>query len=225
MTIAEMLNLHPNDVFYVYVSQWQPDPEADNPEMPGRKATMLMLRPAEANMLCVCGSTKSFNVCCKRRNYWILVCDNPDFKGYCKVEIQIATYHLTNCQEIKTALNNSEHFRNIVDGKENPQWLFHGNSSYRFTEYGEINLGDIELKPDGILFVTAMSKVRMMAIRKILEGDFGLNEPDQLVEEFKDKGRILKPLRLRDMQSKVYETAKTVNEVKLPAWKLPHAHC
>jgi len=213
----DLINLHPNDVFYVYVSQWQPDPEAVNPQKPGRKAIMSMLRPAQSGMVCVCGSGKSFVACCKRRNYWILVCDNPDFKGYSKVEIHTAKYHPADCQAVKAALIEDERFRCNDDSDENPHWLFHNNSPHRFTEYGEINLGDIELKPDGSLFVTAMSKVRMTAMREILEGQIGLAEPELTVEE--TKGRIPKPLRLKDMQHGIQEAAGKARQVKLPGWK------
>ena len=209
--------LHPNDVFYVYVSQWQPDPEADTPEMPGRKAIMSMLRAAQPGMVCVCGSGKSFVACCKRRNYWILVCDNPDFNGYSKVEIHTAKYHPADRQAVKAALIKDERFRCNDDSEESPHWLFQNNSPYRFTEYGEINLGDIELKPDGSLFVTAMSKVRMTVMREILEGEIGLAEPELAVEG--TKGRIPKPLRLRDLHPGIHEAAGKARQVRLPGWK------
>lgn len=177
---------------------------------------MSMLRPAVPGMDCVCGSGKSFAACCKRRSYWILVCDNPDFKSYSKVEIQTATYHPADCQAVKAALLEDERFRCNDDVGENPHWLFHNNSPHRFTQFGEINLGDIELKPDGSLFVTAMSVVRMTAMREILERQIGLAEPELTTEA--PKGRIPKPLRLRDMYTGINMAADKARQVRLPGW-------
>lgn len=209
----QIINLHPNDVFYVYVSHWQPDPEAANPEMPGRKAIMSMLRPATPGMDCVCGSAKSFATCCKRRNYWILVCDNPDFQSYSRVEINTATYYPADRRVLWDSLMHDKRFRCNDDSEESGHWLFHNDSLQRFTEYGEINLGDVELKPDGSLFVTAMSSARMTAMREILEAENGLPEPEITVEA--TKGRIPKPLRLRDMQSGIHKAAGIARQVRL----------
>lgn len=217
MNGEQIINLHPNDVYYVYVSHWQPDPEAPNPNMPGRKAIMSMLKPAEPGMCCVCGSGKSFAACCKRRNYWILVCHNPDFNGYSNVEIHTATYHPPDSLVVRAALIADARFRCNDNGEENPHWLFHNNSPHRFTEYGEINLGDIELKPDGSLFVTAMSSARMAAMREILEEEYGLQQPELTVEE--KKGRIQKPLRLRDLSPGIHNAVGIANQVRLPSWK------
>lgn len=192
-----LASLHPNDVFYAFVSHWQPDPEAANPEMPGRKAMMTMVIPAKPGMQCVCGSGKLFTACCKRKNYWIPVCVNPDFMGYGKLESYQVTYRPTDCMVLKSRLTADERFRCNVDSDESSHWLFHNNSPHRFTEYGEINLGDIELSADGSLQVTAMSTPRMMALREILESEYGLSDPE--IEVDSGRRRIPKPLRMVDM--------------------------
>ena len=208
-----MINLHPNDVFYVYVSYWQPDPEAANPEMPGRKAMMTMLMPTISGMICVCGSGKSFSSCCKRRNYWIPVCINPDFESYSKMEIHSAIYQPHDCASLKEGLLSDARFRCNDNGDRSHHWLFHNNSPSRFTEYGVVNLGDIELKSDGSLLVTAMNAARMEALRAILENQMGLDEPHLEIESV--KGRIPKPMSLKEMMSHISEGTAKAKQLKV----------
>jgi hypothetical protein len=206
-------DLHPNDVFFVYVSHWQPDPKAANPEMPGLKAMMTMLKLAEPEMPCVCGSGRTFGSCCRRRNYWIPVCVNPDFEGYSKVEILSLVYPSVDEPILRKALANDRRFRCVDDGEDKPHWLFHSDSPKRFAEYGEINLGDIELNPDGSLLVTAMSRTRMAAIRESLEqAGLGLPEPILTIEP---SGRVKKPLRLSDMLPGIMEADKKARQVRV----------
>jgi len=211
--MTTIINLHPNDVFYVFVSYWQPDPEAANPEMPGRKAIMTMLMPAISGMTCVCGSGKYFSSCCKRRNYWIPVCINPDFESYSKMEIHSAIYQPLDCAALKEALMSDERFRCNNDGNQSYHWLFHNNSPRRFTDYGEVNLGDIELKPDGSLLVTAMSAARMEALRAILENRMGLDGPQLEIESV--KGRIPKPMSLKEMMPHISEGIAKAKQLKV----------
>ena len=209
-----LIHLHPNDVYFIYVSYWQPDPGATNPEMPGRKALMTMLIPAAPGMTCVCASGKTFESCCRQREYWIPVCVNPDYKGYNKVEIHSAVYSSIDVFLPRSALAQDRRFRCVDDSEENPHWLFHNDSPKRFAEYGEINLGDIELKPDGSLLVTAMSKARMSALREILEEPgLGLPGPGLTVEAIR---WVPKPLCLRDMLPGIREASMKAHKIRVP---------
>ena len=134
-----LVDFHPNDVYFVYVSHWQRDPKAADPEMPGLKAMMTMLKPASSEMTCVCGSGKTFGSCCRRRNYWIPVCVRPDFEGYSKVEIISATYPSVDAAFLKKALANDRRFRCVDDGAEKPHWLFHNDSPKRFAGFNNGN--------------------------------------------------------------------------------------
>jgi hypothetical protein len=209
-----LTHLHPNDVYSVYVSYWQPDPGATNPEMPGRKAIMTMLIPAKSGMTCVCASGKTFESCCSQRSYWIPVCVNPDHEGYNKVEIHSAVYSSIDVFLSRSALAQDRRFRCVDDSDANPHWLFHNDSPKRFTEYGEINLGDIELKPDGRLLVTAMSRARMSALREILEGPaLGLPRPVLTVEAIR---RVPKPLSLGDMLPGIKKASMKAHKIRVP---------
>ena len=61
--------LDTNSGFLCLSTHWRPDPNASNPDMPGQKLVMTSYIPVRADDVCLCGSGKTFDACCRQQHH------------------------------------------------------------------------------------------------------------------------------------------------------------
>lgn len=154
--------------FLSMTAHWRPDPNANNPEMPGHKLTMTSYIPLSPRDTCLCGSGKEYAICCRPKKLWHPVCPNPDGQGYAWLKPQSATYRKINGDMLRQRLNSEPRLRCLDKSLVSAFWIFQGDPSIE-DEYGTLCFGDFELKRDRTLLVTAMSNLRMQILLDLLE--------------------------------------------------------
>ncbi len=179
MVPPDLLELiDPDSGFLCITTHWRPNPEDPDPEMPGQKLSMSSYIPALPEMDCLCGSGKPYRDCCQRQRLWRPVCPNPDMQGYSLVTPQSATFRQIDGQAIRERLAADTRLRYVDKGFESSFWVFWGDPPVE-DEYGILCFGDIELKKNRILIVSAMSDLRMRVLLDLLQeiaGDY-LSQP------------------------------------------------
>ncbi|MEK7396733.1 MAG: SEC-C domain-containing protein [Candidatus Poribacteria bacterium] len=160
--------LNPNKGFLSLSSHWRPNPKAPNSDMPGQKLSMSSYIPMQANDRCLCGSGKAFASCCQQKRYWHPICLNPDGKSYSLLDMQSATFHPLDNTALRERLMSDMSLYCVENSKEKGFWIFWGVPALE-DQYGVLCFGDIELKKKNILFVSAMSDLRMQILIKALK--------------------------------------------------------
>ena len=170
--------LDQNAGFLCLSSHWRPNPNDPDPDMPGQKLTMTSYIPMRADDICLCGSGRMYNVCCRQERYWRPVCLNPDGKGYSLLAPQSATFHRVNGTTLRGYLMKDKHLYCVDAGTKSSFWIYWGDPALQ-DQYGILCFGDIELKRNRTLLVTAMSDLRMQTLLKLLKEITGdeLSEP------------------------------------------------
>lgn len=170
--------IDPDAGFLCMTSHWRPNPEHPNPEMPGQKLSMISFIPALPTQTCLCGSRKLYRDCCSRQRQWHPICPDPGMGGYSLVAPQSATFCQVDGRAIRERLSADARLRCTVDSLESSFWVLWGDPPVR-DQYGILCFGDIELKQNHTLLVTAMSDVRMRILLDLLQeiaGDY-LGQP------------------------------------------------
>jgi hypothetical protein len=159
--------IDPEAGFLCLTTHWRPDPQAPDPEMPGRKLTMSSYLPASPTQPCLCGSGKRYRACCQRQRLWRPICPNPGGRGYRLVESQAATFRPVDGRAIREQLSADRRLRCVDRSSASSFWLWWGEPPVE-DQYGILCFGDLELKENHTLVVSAMSDVRMRGLLEVL---------------------------------------------------------
>ena len=157
-----------NGGFLCFSSHWRPNPKEPNPAMPGQKLTMTSYIPVRANDVCLCGSGKTYDVCCRQERYWHPICLNPDGKSYSLLASQSATFHRVDGTTLREQLMEDKRLYCVDDGLKSSFWIYWGDPGLE-NQYGILCFGDLELKRNSTLLITAMSDLRMQTLLKMLK--------------------------------------------------------
>jgi hypothetical protein len=196
--------IDPNRGFLCMLTYWQPDPDAPDPEMPGRKLSMTAYIPVRRGEPCLCGSGKRYRQCCRREPLWQSICPNPGGRGagYSLIRPQSARFEGVDGVKILGRLGSERRLRCVDASPRSSFWVWHGDRMVK-EEYGILCFGDIELRRRRTLLVTAMSDLRMemlLAVLQEIAGDL-LGEPrltyDKMpvIDKRTGKTRTQRPVR------------------------------
>jgi hypothetical protein len=136
--------------------------------MPGQKLSMSSFIPATPEQTCRCGSGQRYADCCRRRRKWHPICPNPDIDGYSLAAPQAATFDRVDGQAIRERLNADIRLHCVDEDIESSFWILWGDPAFE-DEYGVLCFGDIELRQNHTLVVSAMSDVRMRVLLELLQ--------------------------------------------------------
>lgn len=159
--------IDPNGGFLCMTVHWRPQRGAPTPEMPGEKVSMSSyLRRAPATP-CLCGSGRLYRTCCRPQRYWRPVCPNPDMTGYSLVAPQTATFDPVDGSPLRERLMAERRLHCVDTSLPSSFWLFWGAPPVQ-EPYGILCFGDVELKDNTTLLLTAMSDLRMQRLLAVL---------------------------------------------------------
>ena len=161
--------IDPNRGFLCMTSHWRPDPEAPNPEMPGEKLSMSSYIPILPRERCLCGSGKRYRDCCQLECLWHPVCPNPGGpdNGFSLTRPQSARFQDVDGDALRERLMADARLRCTDTSRASGFWAFFGDPPVE-EEYGILCFGDVELKRDRMLVVSAMSDLQMEALLALL---------------------------------------------------------
>lgn len=160
--------LDPYGGFLCLSSHWQPNPNDPDPYTPGQKLVMNSYIPMRSDDICLCGSGRTYKACCQLKRYWHPVCLNPDGRGYSLLAVQSAMFYHVDGSVIRRQLTNDARLHRVDDSIKSSFWLHWGDPALE-DQYGILCFGDIELKQNHTLLVTALSDLRMQILLEILE--------------------------------------------------------
>ena len=195
----DISKLNLNAGFLCFSTHWQPNPKDSNPNRPGQKMTMYSYIPLRSTDICLCGSGKIYSACCQTKRYWHPVCPNPGMKSYSLLVPQSATFSPVDGDKLRKQLMTDKRLHCSEDRRERSFWNFWGFPPVE-DQYGILCFGDIELRENRTLLVTAMSDLRMdisLNILKEITGD-SLGKPKiaydkiLLIDKLTHKSRFLK---------------------------------
>lgn len=169
---AKARRVDPDGGFLCVTMCWRPDPQAANPDRPGVKLSMSIYLPARPEDDCLCGSGKPYGKCCRLKPAWHPICADPGMSGYSLLAPQSATYANVDGDAVRKRLVADHRLHCVDDGLESSFWLHWGEPAVE-SEYGMLCFGDLELKQNRTLLVTALSDRRMRVLRDLLQELFG----------------------------------------------------
>lgn len=182
--MADPPNLDPDGGFLCHSVHWRPNPNDPDPEMPGQKLSMISYLPLRPRDACLCGSGNTYRTCCQPKRYWRPVCLNPDMKGYSLMAPQSARFHPVDGAALREQLTEDTRWVCVEDRPRKSFWIFWGDPSLE-DQYGMLCFGDLEIRQNRTLLVTAMSDLRMQvllsSLKEIVGNSLGVPEitPDQ----------------------------------------------
>jgi len=196
--------IDPDNGFLCLASHWQPDPKANDPEMPGQKLAMSSYIPALPHQACLCGSGRRYGDCCRPKRSWYPICPNPGVEGYSLVKPQSTTFSDVDGAAMRQRLMADPRFRCVDDSQASAFWIYHGEPVIE-DQYGLLCFGDLELKHNRTLLLTAMSDLRMETLLVVLEQIAGdlldkprrSREPDVVIDKRIGKSRPAKGAKSR----------------------------
>lgn len=165
-----------NGGFLCYSTHWRPNPDADDPEMPGDKLQMTSYIPLRPQDICLCGSGKTYAQCCRNRPYWQMICPDFAWQGYSLFESQSATYDGIDGDLINERLMGDARLQCVEDTLDRAFWILWGDPALE-SEFGIMCFGDIELQHRRKLYITTLSSSRMIVLSGILEELMGEHLP------------------------------------------------
>ncbi len=166
----DLSQVDPDGGVLVVTTYWRPRPQDPDPDRPGEKLTMLSYLPTAAEQDCPCGSGQRFAQCCQALSYWHPLCPNPAMEGYSCVVPQTATFAPLSAharRELRARLQAEERLYCVEDAPNRAFWIYWGDPDVEAAE-GMLCFGDIELRPNGALVVTALSERRMAALSDLV---------------------------------------------------------
>jgi len=191
---VDLLGLDPRRDVLFCTTYWRPQPSDPNPEQPGEKVSILSDLPTNARDLCPCGSGKRFGACCQPLPYWQPVCPNPGMQGHSLLASQSATFTNISRDEVYDFLQEDIRVFCVQDTKRRAFWTYWGEPALP-TPYGILSFGDIELKKNRTLLITALSDIRMKALLDVIS-PLNLGTPQiQRDPIIRPEKPIRKPLR------------------------------
>jgi hypothetical protein len=171
--------IDPDGGFLCLSSHWRPKPDDPDPDMPGEKLSMSSFIPALPGDDCLCGSGKRYRDCCRPPRLWRPICPNPGMAGYSLVATQKATFRDVDGRALRERLTDDARLHCVSQDPHSGFWIFWGDPAIE-DQYGVVCFGDLELKDNRVLLVTAMSDLRMGILLDLLQeiaGDI-LGEPE-----------------------------------------------
>jgi hypothetical protein len=150
-------------------SHWRPDPEQPNPDMPGLKQHTLTYLPHSTDEPCLCGSGKAFKACCQQEQYWWPICPDPEFEDYSLLAPQSLTFRNIDGVALRERLMDDDRLNCTDDSPMQGFWSYWGDTIVETPGLGIVGFGDLELKHDHTLLVTALSDVRRQVILDFLK--------------------------------------------------------
>lgn len=177
------------------MSVWKPNPADPDPEMPGLKQSMIFYQAVGLKDKCLCGSGQPYEICCRPKRDWQPVCYNPGAEGYSLLLPQEVLFTQVDGPVLRERLDADSRLACVEDTSKTGFWILWGDPALE-TEFGIMCFGDLELKPDGSLLVTAMSDLRMQTLLDLLQevAAHCLGEP-KIVKD--PSPSLRKPPRLR----------------------------
>lgn len=164
--------IDPNGGFICLWSYWRPDPDAPDPEEHGQKLMMSTFLPCQPEELCLCGSGKLYQDCCRPKLYMHPICRNPGIEtAYSLIKLRTGRFHKVNPEAVREVFNNDERLICTEDAPASGFWTYWGVPALG-TEYGIICFGDIALKGDTLEF-SAMSDIRWETLMSVVRGAVG----------------------------------------------------
>jgi hypothetical protein len=160
--------IDPDAGFLCMTSHWRPNPQDPDPDMPGEKLSISSYIPVLPMEPCLCGSGKPYRDCCQRQRLWHPVCPNPGLRGYSLVAPQTATFHRVDGPAVRERLMADKRLRHVVESFASSFWILWGDPPLE-DQYGILCFGDIELKQNRTLLVTAISDLRMRVLLDLLQ--------------------------------------------------------
>jgi hypothetical protein len=160
--------LDPYGGFLCLSSHWQPNPNDPDPYTPGQKLVMSSYIPTRPGDICLCGSGRTYKACCQPKRYWYPICLNPDVRGYSLLAVQSAIFYHVDGSVIRKQLTGDARLHCVDDSIKSSFWLLWGDPALE-DQYGILCFGDIELKQNHTLLVTALSDLRMQILLEMLE--------------------------------------------------------
>jgi hypothetical protein len=196
--------IDPNRGFACISMYWRPDPDAPDPAMPGRKLSLTTYIPVRREDPCLCGSGKRYHSCCRREPLWQPICPNPGGRrsGYSLMYPLSARFRRVDGAQIRERLASDRRFRCVDPRPNSTFWIWHGDRMVK-EEYGILCFGDVELKRNRTLVVSAVSDLRMEVLLASLQqiaGDL-LGEPRMtydkiaVIDKRTGKARATRPVR------------------------------
>jgi hypothetical protein len=164
----------PDGGFLCWTMHWLPNPKDPDPNMPGQKMSMISYIPVGPDEDCLCGSGKPYRACCQRPCLWRPICPNPGMQGYSLLASQSATFHNVDGPVIRERLMADTRLRCVDESPDNSFWIFWGGPPVQ-DRHGILCFGDVALKQNHTLLVTAMSDLRMRVLLDLLQeiaGDY-----------------------------------------------------
>jgi SEC-C motif len=153
----------PDGGFLCLTCHWRPKLGAPDPEMPGEKLSMSSYIPSSPTDACLCGSGMPYSRCCRPKPDWEPVCPDPGGQGYSLVKPQAATFRGVDGTAIRARLAADVRFRCVDDSRKSSFWIFWGDPPVE-EPYGILCFGDVELKDNRTLVLSAMSDLRMQTL-------------------------------------------------------------
>jgi hypothetical protein len=166
--MPDLSKVDPNGGFLCFSTHWRPDPKVADPDRPGQKLAMASYIPARPNDNCLCGSDKTYSHCCQPKRYWHPVCPNPDMEGYSLLAPQAATFRHVNGTALRKQLMEDTRLCCVDESRKSSFWILWGDPAWE-DQYGILCFGDLELKRNRTLLVTAMSDIRMQTLLNLLK--------------------------------------------------------
>ncbi len=163
----------PNGGYLCMWMYWRPKPDDPNPEFPGLKQSMTTYVPAKPNDLCLCSSGKRFRDCCRARSYSHPLCPNPGAESFSLLAPQEVTFKNVNSPLVRERLMEDVRLQCVDDTVNSAFWVYWGDPALDTPPYGTLCFGDIELKRNRTLYVTAMSDLRMQTLLTLLREVLG----------------------------------------------------
>ncbi len=154
--------------FLLLISIWRPNPDDPDPEMPGLKQQTLIFVSVKPEDACLCGSGQPYQDCCRPKPLWQPICHNPGAQDYSLVVPQEALFKQVDGATLRERFRDDPRLVCVEDTPDSGFWILWGDPAVE-TEYGMICFGDLELKPDNSLLVTAMSDTRMHILLDLLQ--------------------------------------------------------
>lgn len=171
--VIDTASIDPDSGMLCYCVYWRPRLTDSDPEMPGEKLSAISFIPTADTDLCLCGSGKTFQVCCKVKRYWEVICPNPDLRGYDLLASQTAIFTEVDGDNLGPKFMDDERLYCVENTRKRAFWTYWGDPSLLAPE-GTLCFGDFELLNAKTLIVTAMSTKRMeilLALLTELAGD------------------------------------------------------
>jgi hypothetical protein len=175
VVLEDLDTLDPDGGVLTLMTCWRLRPTHPGLDPVGEKLTMLKYLPTRPEDSCPCGSGRQFAACCQPLPYWRLLCPDPDLDNnhlqYRVVTSYTATYpaltRLHERAEVRAALEADARLHTTSPSPQHGFWIYWGDPPLEVAE-GILCFGDLELRRDHTLVLTALSDRRREVLLEVL---------------------------------------------------------